>query len=63
MKTDLVAKRVVVEVVFDVVTIQLHTGDEYAARVLHDDICDRLRSGATIGLSMAVSPQQSQQEV
>jgi len=56
MRPDLVAQRVVVEVVFDMVTIQLHCGDEYAARILHEDICDRLKSGKKIALSTAVTP-------
>ena len=55
MRLDLVAKWVVVEVIFDVVTIQLHCGDEYAAHVLHDDICDKLKSGEKIALAMAVT--------
>ncbi|ANW00651.1 hypothetical protein [Bradyrhizobium icense] len=57
MKADLVAKRVVIEVAFDMVTIQLHCGDEYAAQVLHEDICDRLRSGKPVSLSMALPSQ------
>jgi hypothetical protein len=55
MRPDLVARRVVVEVIFDMVTIQLHCGDEYAARILHEDICDRLKAGEKVALSMAVS--------
>lgn len=53
-KPDLVAQKVVVEVIFDMVRIELHCGDDYAAQVLHDDICDRLRSGEKISLAMNV---------
>ena len=60
-RSDLVAQRVVVDVIFDMVPIQLHCGDEYAARVLHEDICDRLRSGEKIGLSMAIINQDGKQ--
>lgn len=51
MKADVVAKRVVVEVMLDVVRIELHCGDSYAAQILHDDICERMKSGQGVTLS------------
>lgn len=35
-------RQIVVKVLFDVVTIELHCGDSYAAQVAFDDLADRI---------------------
>lgn len=40
----------------DIVTIEMQCGDRYAARVLHDDLLDRLRSGEGVVLSLQQPP-------
>lgn len=53
-RPDLIARQVVIGVMFDTVTIELHCGDEYAAQVLHDDLCQRIASGE--GISLRATP-------
>jgi hypothetical protein len=55
MPTDLVGKKTAISVMFDVVTIEIHCGgDEYLARVLYDDLIERMRSGE--GISLGLKP-------
>lgn len=46
-------KRVRLTCLFDVVTIELHCGDEYEARVLIDDLVARLDRGEKITVAAA----------
>ncbi len=45
-------KRMSVSVLFDVVKIEVHCGDDYEAQVLFDDITDRLNSGERLYLDV-----------
>ncbi len=46
------APKVAITVLFDVVRIELHFGDEYLAQVAHEDIVDRIRAGEGIHISI-----------
>ena len=52
MSKDLVGKKTVIGVRFDIVSIEIHCGDEYEAQVLYDDLIERSRSGE--GFSLGV---------
>ncbi len=53
-KREIIAtpQKLAVSVSFDVVTVEIICGDEYAATVLHDDLIDRLKSGEGLTLSV-----------
>lgn len=54
-----IARKVAVSVLFDVVSIELICGDDYAAQVLYDDLIDRLQSGEGIRLSVDARPSEN----
>lgn len=51
-KSILVGKKVAISVLFDTVTIEIITGDDYEAQVLYDDITERLQKGEGITLGL-----------
>lgn len=48
MAMDLSGKHIDVSVLFDVVRIEIHCGDEYEAQVAFDDVADTLKAGGEI---------------
>jgi hypothetical protein len=44
-----------VEVIFDVVSIKIHCGDDYTAQVVYDDLIERMQSGEGFLLKMEPS--------
>lgn len=50
--------QVVVSVIFDIVKVEIHCGDEYEAQSAYDEIIERLRAGEglTLGLSQPTGP-------
>jgi hypothetical protein len=44
--------RVSISVVFDAVKIQIECGDAYQARVMHDDLVDRLSAGENVSIHL-----------
>jgi hypothetical protein len=53
---DLVGKKLAISVMFDVVGVEIHCGDEYEAQVLYDDLIERMRSGE--GFSLGAKPKE-----
>jgi hypothetical protein len=49
-----------VSVLFDVVSIEIHCKDDYAAQVLYDDIVERMRSGE--GMSLGILPGKTEKD-
>ncbi len=47
-----IGRKIAVSVMFDVVSIEIHCGDEYAAQVTYDDLVDRLQKGEGLTLSV-----------
>lgn len=45
-----------VSVLFDMVTITIHCGDDYKAQVLYDHIVEELQRGKGLTISMAQPP-------
>ena len=46
----IVGKKVLISVMFDVVSIQISCDDEYMAQVLYDDLVDRMKSGDGVAI-------------
>lgn len=49
----IVGKQIEISVLFDVVSINIHCGDDYEAQVFYDDIVARVMAGETITIAMA----------
>ena len=49
-------KKTEVGVIFDVVRIEIHCGDDYEAQVLFDDIVERLQAGHGLTIGMRQAP-------
>lgn len=49
-------KKMELNVLFDVVRIEIHCGDDYEAQVLFDDLAQRLQAGEVVSLWQGRSP-------
>lgn len=54
-RPTLIKKQMEIAVLFDVVEIKIHCGDDYEAQVMYDDIVERMQSGQ--GITLGVLPQ------
>lgn len=52
MAFDLTGKRINVNVIFDVVSIEIHCGDDYEAQVVFDDIAEALKAKGSVTISV-----------
>jgi hypothetical protein len=55
-------KKIMVTKKFDIVSIEIHCGDEYEAAVLFDDVLNRIRSGEGVFIGNS-SPMEKWPEV
>lgn len=50
--SELRIKHIKMSVTLDVLTLQIHVGDEYAAQVAFDDIAERIARGEDVTITM-----------
>lgn len=49
---DLTGKHINVNVLFDVVSIEVHCGDDYEAQVLFDDVAETLKAKGSVTIAV-----------